>query len=138
MTGATGNIYSGLHEFEDMGFLLHFLRPDDLFVDIGANIGSYTILASAAIGAATIAFEPVPDTHEWLRLNVAINNVDNKVERRREALGWGDDYELLFTLPAGQAPPVPASCIGKALPPGPAPLLLDGRAPSGVLGYEHG
>jgi len=26
MTGATGNIYTGLHEFNDMGFLLHFLR----------------------------------------------------------------------------------------------------------------
>jgi len=36
-TGLTGNIYTGLHEFPDMGFLLHFLRAEDLFVDIGAN-----------------------------------------------------------------------------------------------------
>lgn len=50
-TGLTGNIYTGLHEFQDMGFLLHFLRPEDLFVDIGANVGSYTILACAAVGA---------------------------------------------------------------------------------------
>ena len=42
-TGLTGNIYTGLHEFPDMGFLLHFLRSDDLFVDVGANVGSYTI-----------------------------------------------------------------------------------------------
>ncbi len=28
MTGATGNIYAGLAEFEDMSFLMHFLRPD--------------------------------------------------------------------------------------------------------------
>ena len=48
MAGATGNVYVGLHEFADMSFLLHFLRPNDLFVDVGANIGSYTILASAA------------------------------------------------------------------------------------------
>jgi hypothetical protein len=27
MTGLTGNIYAGLHEFADMAFLLHFLRP---------------------------------------------------------------------------------------------------------------
>jgi hypothetical protein len=33
-TGLTGNIYTGLHEFSDMGFLLHFLRVDDIFVDI--------------------------------------------------------------------------------------------------------
>jgi hypothetical protein len=33
LTGATGNIYCGLHEFEDMAFLLHFLRPRDLSAD---------------------------------------------------------------------------------------------------------
>jgi hypothetical protein len=38
MTGATGNIYAGLHEFEDMAFVLHLLRENDLFVDVGANI----------------------------------------------------------------------------------------------------
>src|SRR2546421_3417735 len=38
MTGATGNIYAGLHEFADMAFSLHFLRPDDLFMGVGANI----------------------------------------------------------------------------------------------------
>ena len=31
-TGLTGNIYTGLHEFSDMAFLLHVLRPDDLFI----------------------------------------------------------------------------------------------------------
>src|SRR5436305_706072 len=45
MTGATGNIYVGLHEFVDMLFTLHFLRQEDLFLDIGSNIGSYTVLA---------------------------------------------------------------------------------------------
>jgi hypothetical protein len=50
MTGATGNIHCGLHEFADMVFLLHLLRPGDLFVDVGANIGSYSVLASAVCG----------------------------------------------------------------------------------------
>jgi hypothetical protein len=39
MTGATQHIYTGLHEFDDCGFLLHLLRETDLFVDIGANVG---------------------------------------------------------------------------------------------------
>ena len=38
MTGATGNWYCGLHEQDDMGFLLHFLRDSDLFVDVGARL----------------------------------------------------------------------------------------------------
>lgn len=42
LTGATGNIYCGRHEFTDMAFPLHFLREDDLFIGIGANIGRYT------------------------------------------------------------------------------------------------
>lgn len=57
--------------------------------------------------------------------------------RRQEALSWGDDYELLFTLPAGTTPPCPATCIGEALAAGPMPLLLDGACPQGPLGYEH-
>jgi len=46
LTGITGNIYTGLHEFTDMTFLLHFLRAGDVFFDIGANVSSYTLLAS--------------------------------------------------------------------------------------------
>ena len=57
--------------------------------------------------------------------------------RRNEALRWGDDYQLLFTLPAGLTPPVSAHRIGKALLRGTAPLLLDSAPATGALGYEH-
>lgn len=80
MTGATGNIYCGLHEFEEMSFVLHALRSDDLFIDIGANVGSYTTLASAVVGARTIAVEPIPETFERLRRNIAINFIQHLVE----------------------------------------------------------
>jgi len=78
-TGLTQNIYCGLHEFEDMSFLLHVLRKDDLFVDVGANVGSYTVLACAAVGANGISIEPVPDTYLRLTNNVNINNVSEQV-----------------------------------------------------------
>jgi thiamine-monophosphate kinase len=58
--------------------------------------------------------------------------------RRDEALRWGEDYQLLFTLPAGIEPPIPAHRIGTALPRGVHALLLDGGTPSGNLGYGHG
>ena len=35
----------GLFEFEEMVFVLHALRPSSLFVDVGANVGFYTVLA---------------------------------------------------------------------------------------------
>ena len=45
----TGNVYYGLTEFTDMCFLLHALRALDQFADVGVNLGSYTILACAAV-----------------------------------------------------------------------------------------
>lgn len=87
MTGATGNIYCGLHEFSDMGFLLHFLRENDLFMDVGANIGSYTVLASGVIGAETICFEPIPKSFEHLLDNININRLVDRVQALNVAVG---------------------------------------------------
>ncbi len=87
MTGATGNIYCGLYEFADMAFLLHFLRPEDFFLDIGANVGVYTVLASAHVGASSMCFEPVPDTLKQLRDNISTNGIEQLVEVAPYALG---------------------------------------------------
>ena len=86
MFGATGNIYTGLQEFDDMSFLLHVLRPGDTFVDIGANVGAYTILAAKNAGANVISFEPIPPTFEKLQRNVEANQVMEKVDLRRYGL----------------------------------------------------
>lgn len=86
-TGLTGNVYTGLHEFADMAFVLHCLRPGDLFVDVGANVGSYTILACAAVGADGIAFEPVPKTFRRLLDNVRLNGLETRVRCINKAAG---------------------------------------------------
>ena len=83
MTGATGNIYCGLHEYEDMAFALHLLRPGELFVDVGANVGSYTVLAGAA-GAHVLAFEP-GERFTDLQRNVTINGIN--ADLRKAAVG---------------------------------------------------
>lgn len=87
LTGVTGNIYCGLLEFEDMGFLLHFLRPQDLFLDVGANVGVYTLLASGEIGAKTISIEPIQATFNILSENIKINNLEENVELLNIGLG---------------------------------------------------
>jgi FkbM family methyltransferase len=48
------------------------LRPGDLFLDVGANVGSYTIWAGE-LGAAVIALEPAPDTFALLLENIDLN-----------------------------------------------------------------
>lgn len=95
-TGVTGNIYTGLHEFPDMGFLLHFLRKGDLFVDVGANIGSYAILAGSAVGAKTVAFEPIPRTFERLVDNVLLNRAEDLIRCMNMAIG-AENESVLFT-----------------------------------------
>ena len=96
MTGATGNYYCGLHELSDMGFVLHALRPGDLFLDVGANIGSYTVLAAGAAGARVIAVEPIPETCERLRKNVAVNGLADRVLLVNKGLA-AREGELRFT-----------------------------------------
>ncbi len=96
MTGATMNIYCGLHEFVDMAFLLHLLRPEDRFVDVGANIGSYTVLAARHVGAHVISVEPVPATYAKLRLNIGINNIDKRVKAVQCGIGANDGETLDF------------------------------------------
>lgn len=87
ITGATGNIYTGLHEFADMSFLLHFLGEGDTFVDVGANVGSYTILASAARKARSISIEPIPETFTHLVRNIVVNRIEHLVLALNIGLG---------------------------------------------------
>ena len=74
LTGATGNIYCGLHEFHDMDFCAAlFLRKNDLFLDVGDNIGSYTVHASGAVGSEKFCFEPVPESFQHLLYKIYLN-----------------------------------------------------------------
>jgi FkbM family methyltransferase len=95
-TGLTGNIYTGLHEYHDMAFVLHSLRKDDIFIDVGANLGSYTILACAAIGAQGHAFEPVRSNFEKLVQNVRLNGIETAVRCHNVGVGR-ERGTLLFT-----------------------------------------
>lgn len=95
-TGLTGNIYFGLHEFEDMSFLLHLLRPGDLFVDVGSNLGSYTILAARVAGSNCLSFEPVPRAFGGLKENVLLNGIESSVDVRNIALG-SESGEIRFS-----------------------------------------
>ena len=96
MTGATGNIYAGLHEFADMILLLHFLREGDHFLDIGANVGSYTVLAAGVRRATVLAFEPDPMTVKALKRNIELNFLYDLVIVHQTAVG-DQDGEVTFT-----------------------------------------
>jgi FkbM family methyltransferase len=93
MRGATENIYMGLSDFKDMGFLLHVLREADLFIDIGSNVGVYTVLASCCCKASSISIEPIMDAFDTLNQNIKLNSIDNRVQTLN--IGVGQESSIL-------------------------------------------
>lgn len=94
MSGATGNVYCGLHEFEEMAFFLQLARPGDLFLDVGANIGSYSVLVPNETGCDSISFEPIPQTFSFLKRNMEVNGLSSPCHRLHNA-GVGDSKAFL-------------------------------------------
>jgi len=57
-------------------FLVHLLREGDVCLDVGANVGFYTLLSSALVGESgkVYSFEPTPRTFGILTANTAKKN----------------------------------------------------------------
>src|SRR5262249_43406145 len=82
--------YVGMPEFDDLSLVRDLLAADDWFVDVGANIGVYTVLAALTAPAGrVIAFEPGDAARAELEENVRLNRLGN-VEVRSEAVGDGE------------------------------------------------
>lgn len=77
----------GLAEFDDMAFVGHLLRRDEVFADVGANIGVYSIMAAVAGGARGVAFEPAERAYHYLRENLTLNRLEGRIETFRCAVG---------------------------------------------------
>lgn len=90
--------YQGVSEPDTLSFLETFLRPGMVFVDIGAHLGEYTLVASRIVGSAgeVHAFEPLPGTVELLEANVRLNELSNvKVNRAALCDRHGDiEFEI--------------------------------------------
>ncbi|MBK8321736.1 MAG: FkbM family methyltransferase [Betaproteobacteria bacterium] len=69
----------GIWEPYETQVLLSHLREGSVFLDLGANIGYYTVLASKRCGPGgrVHAFEPEPVNFSLLERNVALNGCEN-------------------------------------------------------------
>ncbi|HEX2093291.1 MAG TPA: FkbM family methyltransferase, partial [Longimicrobiaceae bacterium] len=84
--------------FEDEAYLRHGITLEDgaCVVDVGSNIGMFTLFAHArAPGIRTYSFEPIPDTFEVLRVNTTLLGMDARVFNAGLAEAEG---EALFTF----------------------------------------
>jgi FkbM family methyltransferase len=73
----------GVWEPDITHWLTEHLRPGDVVVDIGANIGYFSLLAATCVGPTgkVLAFEPVPSIADLLTANVQRNDLAVDVHR---------------------------------------------------------
>lgn len=80
-----------------------FLQNNTQFVDIGANIGYYSILAATIAKTGHItSFEPEPNNFEILKKNVVLNNLEN-VNLHQLAVTNKNEDILLYLNTIGNA-----------------------------------
>jgi FkbM family methyltransferase len=85
-------------EQAEQAFVHNYLRPGDIFIDVGANIGLFTLIAAKAVGrkGRVYAFEPSPVTHKRLLENIDVNKFRN-VESFQIALSDTEEDRVLTT-----------------------------------------
>lgn len=95
-------IYCRHFEANERKFLNRFLRPGDVFVDVGANIGLFTLIAAKRVGpeGKVFAFEPTAKTFGRLVDNVRLNLLSN-VECLKLALSDSSGHLQLSALGNG-------------------------------------
>lgn len=87
-----------LYENEISEFFINVLDPGDVVIDVGANVGWFTILAATLVGPDGVveAFEPAPANVEKLKRNIQLNGFQNI---RVRPLAVGDELcEVEFYL----------------------------------------
>ncbi|MEA2155222.1 MAG: hypothetical protein QOE11_1362 [Solirubrobacteraceae bacterium] len=79
--------------------LRRLLGPGDVFYDVGANVGFFTILGARLVGPGghVVAFEPVPACARAVARNIALNDFAN-AEIREEAVGAASGRAKLLVV----------------------------------------
>lgn len=79
-------------------WMVRSVGSGDVFVDVGANIGFYTVLACKLVGdeGHVYAFDPDPVAFEILRRNVLLNGCDNVTLEQKAASNEPGEIELFL------------------------------------------
>jgi hypothetical protein len=78
-------VRGGLYDYDAMTALTMLLEPGQMFIDVGANIGPYSVLAGNLVGASgqVVAIEPSADQLPYLRRNLRDLAVESRIRRLR-------------------------------------------------------
>jgi FkbM family methyltransferase len=119
--------FLGVPYEKSLTILVSGLQPGATFVDIGANIGYFTVLAARRVGntGRVYAFEPHPDARAQLAASLARNGVAHRVEICSDALSDVDDRAVELFVTANESSlstlrpttaAVPASTFTRSIP----------------------
>jgi len=95
-------IQTGGFDTEFTWFLRRTLRPGDTYVDVGANVGYYVVVAARRVGPSgrVVAFEPSPHMREFLIDNVQMSGDRGQVTVRPVAVADAPG-RAVFGIPRG-------------------------------------
>jgi FkbM family methyltransferase len=118
VTSSSRAVYANPPDVPAMYTWQQWLRSGDLFIDVGANVGLYTILA-AELGADVIAVEPDPSAIARLRKNLDLNGYRATVVQAaladesgtREFTVGRDSTNRLVAAPQANSHPVEAKTL---------------------------
>lgn len=130
---SSGTLYYRLPERSSMRFLLSYLQPGDTMIDVGANIGTYSLLATTIDDVSVVAFEPSGVTYERALLNFQLNRVEGRIRLLRQAVGATSGVAILsvglgprnkVVSPAETGEEVALAALDDLLPSTPGPVSL--------------
>ncbi|MBL8227492.1 MAG: FkbM family methyltransferase [Bryobacterales bacterium] len=96
-------LYSVGYEFSERDFVNRVVRPGDTFIDVGANIGLYSVLAAHIVGPAgrVVSFEPSSRTFQRLQANITAGGYFNVICHQL-ALGANAGTDIMTVLDDGR------------------------------------
>ncbi|MCK5137786.1 MAG: FkbM family methyltransferase [Bacteroidales bacterium] len=90
--------FIGVYDPIHIRFLKKYLKEGDIFIDIGANVGCFTLVGSAAVGenGHVFAFEPIKIVADRLDHNILINRLENVTVVRKAVFNEDTNLEFYF------------------------------------------
>src|SRR5712691_2447792 len=76
--------FFGYWERRETLLVRRLLRPGDVFIDVGANLGWFTVLAARCVGPTgkVVSFEPCGRHYEHLQSNLRLNQLTNVIPEK--------------------------------------------------------
>lgn len=91
--------FLGYFEPRGIRYIKNQLYEGEVFVDIGANVGAYSLVASGLVGRSgkVIAFEPASKSFLRLSKNISMNGLTNIIPERKAVLDKNSQIELYIS-----------------------------------------